>query len=140
MFLSNESEYPAQGAYVGFLLTDYLSSLVTGRLVDVEMEDNCPLFHLEMDQYDDACLELVGALQLLVTFHRGTVSLLCPTEEWWPTMEESWIFRRLWAIAEHCGCLVALASAETNAARVADPTLENKLEGAVVLQPSPTLQ
>ena len=132
--LDKEDEFPAQGAYVGHLLTDYLSSLVTGRLREVSYEDDCLSYCVDMGQYDDD-LQLVDTLRLLVTFHRGTIALLCPTEEWWSVMEQSVLFRRLWAIAEHTGCLIGLSAVDTNGARVWDPVLCEQLEGKNVMSP-----
>lgn len=136
--LSKEDEYPAQGAHVGHLLTDYLYSLVTGQVTDVDFADGILWYGVAMNQYDGEC-EVVDHLNLAVSFHRGTIALLCPTEAWWNVMPETVIFNRLWSIAEHTGCLIGLSAVDTGAARVWDPELNRELEGRHVFPAPPEL-
>ncbi|MEP5569054.1 MAG: hypothetical protein ABJN62_14540 [Halioglobus sp.] len=84
--------------------------------------------------------EVVDYLQLYVSFHNGTIALLCPTEAWWEVMPETIIFSRLYDIAEHTGCLIGLSAADTGAARVWDPELNEELKGKVVLSEHQTVQ
>jgi hypothetical protein len=134
--LSKEDEYPAQGAYVGHLLTDFLNSRVTSTVTDVTYEDGILWYSVAMNQYDED-REVVGYLNLAVSFHRGTIALLCPTEAWWEVMQETVIFNRLWSIAEHTGCLIGLSAVDTGAARVWDPAISKELEGKFVF-PAPS--
>lgn len=130
--LNKEHEYPAQAAYVGHLITDFLYSRLTSTVTDVDYEDGCVTWLLDMHLHEEA--SVVDVLPLAVTFHRGTISLLCSEEEWWPTLEQSILYKRLYAIAEYTGCLVALSAADTNAGSVRDPEVEALLKekGAIV--------
>jgi len=132
--LTMEEQYPAQGAWVGHLITDFLYSRLTSRVTDVTFEDGCVVWELDMNQYEEG--EIVDYLKLAVTFHRGTIALLGPTEEWWEFLEKSILFERLYAIAENTGCLIALSSADTGAASVWDPKVDAKVEGQYVF-PAP---
>ena len=85
---------------------------------------------LDMSQYEDG--DVVDYLKLAVTFHRETIALLGPTEEWWEFLENSMLFERLYAIAENTGCLIALSAADTGAASVWSPALDQQLEGKYV--------
>ena len=58
----------------------------------------------------------------------------------WPTLEQSLLFKRLYAIAEFTGCLVALSAVETNAASVIDPEVVNQAEGKNVMEQHDTVQ
>jgi hypothetical protein len=128
--LTMEEQYPAQGAWVGHLVTDFLYSRLTSRVTDVSYRDGCMYWELDMNQYEEG--EIVDYLKLAVTFHRGTIALLGPTEEWWDFLEKSMLFERLYLIAENTGCLIALSSADTGAASVWDPALDQQLEGKYV--------
>jgi len=128
--LTMEEQYPAQGAWVGHLITDFLYSRLTSRVTDVTFEDGCVVWELDMNQYEEG--EIVDYLKLAVTFHRGTIALLGPTEEWWEFLEKSMLFERLYAIAENTGCLIALSSADTGAASVWSPALDQQLKGKYV--------
>ena len=128
--LTMEEQYPAQGAWVGHLITDFLYSRLTSRVTDVTYRDGCVYWELDMNQYEEG--EIVDYLKLAVTFHRGTIALLGPTEEWWEFLEKSMLFERLYLIAENTGCLIALSSADTGAASVWDPALDQQLEGKYV--------
>ena len=128
--LTMEEQYPAQGAWVGHLITDFLYSRLTSRVTDVTYRDGCVYWELDMNQYEEG--EIVDYLKLAVTFHRGTIALLGPTEEWWDFLEKSMLFERLYLIAENTGCLIALSSADTGAASVWDPALDQQLEGKYV--------
>jgi hypothetical protein len=128
--LTMEEQYPAQGAWVGHLVTDFLYSRLTSRVTDVTYRDGCMYWELDMNQYEEG--EIVDYLKLAVTFHRGTIALLGPTEEWWDFLEKSMLFERLYLIAENTGCLIALSSADTGAASVWDPALDQQLEGKYV--------
>ena len=46
--LTKADEYPAQGAYIGFLLTDILSTRLGMRLADVELTEGCRWFEMEI--------------------------------------------------------------------------------------------
>jgi hypothetical protein len=131
--LTMEEQYPAQGAYVGFLLTDILSTRLGMRLADVELIDGCLFFEMEVFLHDEDG-EVVDTDTFNVSFHKGTIALVCPTEEWWPRMEGSAIFGNLYDIAAHCGCLIALSAIDTNAASVRDPEIDALLQekGAIV--------
>ena len=133
--LNKEDQYPAQGAYVGYLLTEYLSGLLTGVLTEVTFEEGVLCFFVSMGLFDED-YELVDELPLAVTFHRGTIALCCDSEERWEVMDETVIFKRLWAIAEHTGSLIALSCAETDAARVWDTEVAKEPEGKYVF-PAP---
>ena len=128
--LTMEEQYPAQGAWVGHLITDFLYSRLTSRVTDVTYRDGCVYWELDMNQYEEG--EVVDYLKLAVTFHRGTIALLGPTEEWWESLEKSILFERLYAIAENTGCLIALSAADTGDASVWDPALDQQLEGKYV--------
>jgi hypothetical protein len=91
-----------------------------------------------VNQYEDGAV--VDLLPLAVTFNRGTIALLFESEEWWDAMEQSILFERLWTIAEHTGCLIALSALQTNAAKVWDPEVERKLDGRLVHQPPVLVQ
>ena len=47
--LNKEEQYPAQSAYVGFLLTDLLSTRYGMRIANVELENNCLRFEMAVD-------------------------------------------------------------------------------------------
>ena len=136
--LSKEHEYPAQGAYVGYLITDFLYSRLTSTVTDVVYENDCVTWFLDMHLHEEA--NVVDVLPLAVTFHRGTISLLCDEEEWWPTLEQSILYKRLYAIAEYAGCLVALSAVKTNAGSVKDPEVVNQTEGKNIMEQHDTVQ
>ena len=128
--LTMEEQYPAQGAWVGHLITDFLYSRLTSRVTDVTYRDGCVYWELDMNQYEDG--DVVDYLKLAVTFHRGTIALLGPTEECWEFLEKSILFERLYAIAENTGCLIALSAVDTGDASVWSPALDQQLEGKYV--------
>ena len=136
--LNKEDQFPAQGAYVGYLLTEYLSGLLTGVLTEVTFEDGILCYSISMGLFDEES-NLVDELPLAVTFHRGTIALCCESEERWEVMDQTIIFQRLWAIAEHTGSLIALSCAETDAARVWDTEVAKELDGKYVFETPSTV-
>ena len=129
--LSREEEYPVQGAYVGFLITDFLNGSETINVTGVTYDKGCLFYSIEWFEQRPPGDE-DGHLNLLVTFHRGTISLLCENEEWWSILRETELFRMLYIIADHTGCLVALSAFDSNAGLVTDPRLEQELGGKYV--------
>ena len=131
--LNMKEQFPAQGAYVGFLLTDILSTRLGMRLADVELIDGCLWFEMEVFLHDEDG-EVADTETMYVSFHKGTIALVCPTEDWWPRIEESVIYENLYDIAAHAGCLVAVSAADTNAASVRDPAIDAQIreKGATV--------
>jgi hypothetical protein len=102
------------------------------RIADVELTDGCLWFEMEVFLHDE-CGEVVNTDTLYVTFHRGTIALVCPTDDWWPRIEESAIYGNLYDIAAHAGCL-AVSAVDTNAASVRDPAIDAQIreKGAIV--------
>ena len=124
--LTREEEYPVQGAYLGFLITDFLNDSETINVTSVTYEKGCLFYSIEWFEQRQPGGE-DEHLNLLVTFHRGTISLLCENEEWWSILRETELFSMLYIIADHTGCLVALSAFDSNAGLVSDPSLEREL-------------